>query len=80
MQVRIEQWGKSLALRIPSKLASRAQLQPNSLVELALQSGKLVVNPVSRPKITLDQLLAGITEENLHEEVQTGPAVGGEKW
>lgn len=31
-----------------------------------------------RESPTLDGLLAGITEENLHGEVQTGPAVGNE--
>ena len=28
----------------------------------------------------LEQLLAGVTEENLHREVDTGPAVGNEAW
>ena len=30
--------------------------------------------------LTLESLLAQITEENLHEEVDTGPAVGDEAW
>jgi antitoxin component of MazEF toxin-antitoxin module len=35
--------------------------------------------PVSR-KYTLAQLLAGVTPENIHAEVDTGSSVGGEAW
>jgi antitoxin component of MazEF toxin-antitoxin module len=35
--------------------------------------------PVSR-KYTLAQLIAGVTPENIHAEVDTGPSVGGEAW
>ena len=33
---------------------------------------------VSKPTYTLEDLLAQITEDNLHDEVDTGPAVGNE--
>jgi antitoxin component of MazEF toxin-antitoxin module len=31
-----------------------------------------------RKKVTLAQLVAGITPENLHKAIDTGPATGGE--
>jgi antitoxin component of MazEF toxin-antitoxin module len=31
-------------------------------------------------KYTLAQLVAGITPENRHAEIPTGPPVGGEQW
>jgi hypothetical protein len=31
-------------------------------------------------ELTLDDLLAGITDENLHHEIDAGPAVGNEVW
>ena len=39
-----------------------------------------MVEPVVEPGPTLEQLLAGITEQNLHGEFDTGPAVGKETW
>ena len=33
---------------------------------------------VSKPTYTLADLLAQITEDNLHDEIDTGPAVGNE--
>jgi antitoxin component of MazEF toxin-antitoxin module len=32
------------------------------------------------PRWTLDELLAGVEMSNLHAEIDTGDAVGGELW
>ena len=80
MKARIQKWGNSLALRIPKSFAVEAHLEQDSLVELALVDGKLIVVPVAEPALTLDQLLAGVTEQNLHCEVDTGQATGNEVW
>ena len=80
MKARIQKWGNSLALRIPKSFAAEAQLEQDSLVELSLVDGKLTVSPAVLPAVTLEQLLSGITEQNLHGEVNTGPAMGKEAW
>jgi len=80
MQTKIKKWGNSLALRIPKSFAAEVGLDQNSSVEMSLRDGKLVVVPSEKPTFTLKQLLARVTEENLHHEVDTGPAVGGEVW
>jgi antitoxin component of MazEF toxin-antitoxin module len=43
-------------------------------------NGQLVFTPVSAPSVTLDGLLAGVTAENIHAEVDTGSAVSNEVW
>lgn len=80
MKTRVQKWGNSLAMRIPKSFASEVGLNPNSSVEMSLKDGKLIVMPTVKPKFTLKQLLAQVTEENLHHEVDTGPAVGSEAW
>ena len=80
METRVKKWGNSLALRIPKVLADEAGLKEDSPVSVSLTEGKLVVDPVFKPEFDLDELLAAVTQENLHEEVVTGPAVGGEVW
>jgi len=42
--------------------------------------GKLIVTPLQRSSLTLEQLLAGVTDENRHAEYDTGEAVGNEVW
>ena len=80
METRVQKWGNSLALRIPKPLASELGLKNNSPVELSLVEGKLLISPSAQQGLTLESLLAQVTEENLHRVVDTGPAVGGEAW
>jgi len=80
MKTRVQKWGNSLALRIPKSFANEVGLQRETSVEVSLDEGKLVITPVSKPKPTLKQLLAKVTKENLHHEVDTGVAVGNEAW
>jgi antitoxin MazE len=80
MRTRVQKWGNSLALRIPKSFATEVGLQRETAVEISLVDGKLVITPVAKPKLTLKQLLAKVTKENLHHEVDTGPAIGNETW
>ncbi|MCB8924479.1 MAG: AbrB/MazE/SpoVT family DNA-binding domain-containing protein [Ardenticatenaceae bacterium] len=80
MQTQIKKWGNSLALRIPKLLAEQLDIKTDSEVEIAVEDGQMVIKPLPEPTLTLEELLAQITDENLHEEVETGTAVGGEAW
>jgi antitoxin MazE len=80
MKTRVQKWGNSLALRIPKAFADDAGLRENARVELTLSDGKLVVKALTEEPITLSELLKGVTDDNLHGEWDTGPAVGKEIW
>ena len=80
MKTRVQKWGNSLALRIPKSFANEVGLRRETPVEVSLSDGKLVITPETKPKPTLKQLLAKVTKENLHHEVDTGVTVGNEAW
>jgi len=80
MLTKVQKWGNSLALRIPKAFAIDAQLENNSLVEVSLVDGQIVITPVAAPTWTLEQLLSGVNNNNLHHETDTGNAVGNEVW
>lgn len=80
MRTRVQKWGNSLALRIPKPFATEVGLKRDSTVEISLADGRLVIAPVAEPVLTLEYLLAQVTEDNLHGEIETGPAVGREVW
>lgn len=80
MHGKIQRWGNSLAVRIPSVFAKDAGFEAETSVEILVNEGNIVISPRPGPAFTLDQLLAGITDENLHEEIPTGPPVGNEVW
>jgi antitoxin MazE len=79
LQTQIQKWGNSLAIRIPKPFAIEVGLEQNSTVTASVIDGKLVLEPV-KPIYTLVELLAQVTPENLHQEVETGAAVGNEAW
>jgi antitoxin MazE len=80
MRTKVQKWGNSLALRIPKAFALDAQIENNSEVEVSLVDGRIVIKPISKNRWTLEQLLSGITSENMHQEINTGNAVGKEVW
>ncbi len=80
MLTRIQKWGNSLGLRIPKSFAVEAEVCDGSTVDLSFENGELVIRPVRRPRLSLEDLLAGITPQNLQEAVDTGSAVGREAW
>lgn len=80
MRTRVQKWGNSLALRIPKAFAEEVGLQASSAVELSVVEGRLVVEPVAPLSLSLDELLKGVTKDNLPGEWRTGPAVGREVW
>jgi antitoxin MazE len=78
VQSRVKRWGNSLALRIPKAFVEQTQMRDDSVVDLSIEGEAIIVRPVRRNRRSLDELLAGITDDNLHAEVDFGPAVGKE--
>ena len=78
MKATIQKWGNSLGVRIPKVMADDLRLQNGSEVELLEDSDKIIIQPQRKPK--LDDLLSAINGDNLHDEVNSGDAVGKEVW
>jgi antitoxin MazE len=80
MRATIQKWGNSLALRIPKPLAEQAHISQGSLVEIKIVDDVLQIELIAPQHYTLKGLLAEITQDNIHEEVDTGQAQGKEVW
>ena len=50
--------GGSIMLAVPPALLDILRLRPGATVGMAVESGRLVVDPQQRPHYTLDELLA----------------------
>lgn len=84
MKVAFQKWGNSLALRVPKAFADEIGASDGKAAEMTVSHGKLVIE-IARPRrrkrrYTLDELVAGITPDNRHEEIDWGPPVGNEVW
>ena len=80
MLTKVQKWGNSLALRIPKAFALDAQLKKDSLVEVSLVDGQIIIKPVAAQTWSLEHLLSGINSNNLHQETDTGNAIGKAVW
>jgi len=74
--------GGSVMLAVPPAFLDQLQLQAGATVGLAVEAGRLVVNPRPRPRYTLAELLAASDyappQPPEEREWVDAPAVGGE--
>ena len=80
MRTKVQKWGNSLAIRIPKLFAQNIRLRNNDSVELLLKKGNLIISPIIDEEYTLEELLSGVTVDNVHNEIDTGKPVGKEVW
>jgi len=78
MTIALKKWGNSLALRIPKDIAQSLHIENDTLLDLRVENGVLIVEP--HKEVLLEDLVAKINASNLHTEVDTGEAVGSEAW
>lgn len=79
LRTHIVGWGNSPALRIPKAILDELQIREGDEVEMRVENRRLTIRPLNT-KLTLDSLLAAITPENCHKEVDWGKPVGKEVW
>ncbi|MDE0208207.1 MAG: AbrB/MazE/SpoVT family DNA-binding domain-containing protein [Candidatus Tectomicrobia bacterium] len=78
MEIRVEAWGNGAALRIPDDLAAKIGLRLGLTVDVISRGEELVESVPNRSRSRLETVVEGITEGNLHREVDFGPPIGRE--
>ena len=68
-------WGSSLAVRIPKPIAEQWGVREGSAVDMVLRGNEVLLR---KKTDSLADMLATVTDENLHPEVDAGPAQGNE--
>lgn len=79
MQVEIQKWGNSGAIRLPAAIMKQVNIALGDQLDLKTEDGKIVLIPTPH-EYRLDDLIAGITKANLHAPVDFGASVGREAW
>jgi len=78
MRATVSRWGNSLGLRIPRGIAEDAGLAEGSLLDLRVENGRLIAEPVVVED--LESLLAKVTPKNVHRELLVDSPRGREIW
>lgn len=73
----VARWGSSLAVRIPKPIAEQWGVREGSSIEMVSRDELLVMR---KRAYDLADLVARITPETRHPEVDTGSRLGREEW
>ncbi|HAH97460.1 MAG TPA: AbrB/MazE/SpoVT family DNA-binding domain-containing protein [Firmicutes bacterium] len=80
MRAKIQKWGNSMALRIPKSFADQVSIRLGSSVDLSIQGGKIVIEPLKTEEYDLKVMVEAINELNLHSEYLIDKPKGKEIW
>lgn len=80
MQVTVRKWGNSASVRIPAGIMEAAHLSLDQAVDIREEAGRIIIEPMKKPKVDINALIDSITDENRHEEIGWGQPVGREVW
>jgi antitoxin MazE len=74
---KVQMWGNSLAVRIPKSIAEAISIDQGSEMELSVVNQVITLKP-KKKKPSLDELLALVSPENRHTEIDFGDREGNE--
>ena len=74
----VQQWGNSLAVRIPASLARSAHFVVGQPVEVSVADDGVLVRRAGSPKLTLAQKLAAFDPDRHGGEAMASRPVGNE--
>ncbi len=80
MPATLHRWGNSVGLRAPRQLLDQLGWGEGSKVDLNVENRRLIIEPERRRRLTMAELLEGITPNDRPELVDWGPPVGCEVW
>lgn len=80
MKTQIAKWGNSIAVRIPKTVAEAAKLRPGDRLEMAVEDSGVVRMRKKEGKLSLKELVRGITAGNAHTETDWDEPQGKELW
>lgn len=78
MRTVVKMWGNSASVRIPAAILGESGLQVDQTVNVRSERGRVVIEPFQEIEADLSELIAGMTPDNFHVEVDFGAPRGQE--
>ncbi|MBQ2639790.1 MAG: AbrB/MazE/SpoVT family DNA-binding domain-containing protein [Bacilli bacterium] len=80
MEIRLQKWGNSDGIRIPSIFLKSLNLKTNDKVIIEQVDDKIIISKSNRDKISLKKLFDEYQGNNLAKEFEWDDAKGKEIW
>ena len=80
-RIKIQKWGNDLGINIPTIIANGLSLREGLYVNVQENGSRIIIEPSKvNVSYSLTDMLSGITEDNIHQCVETGMPTGKEIW
>jgi antitoxin MazE len=81
LELDVKQWGNNLGVRLPAEIARESDLKVHQRVRISVINGEIIIKPVAKTTLTLEQRLA-LFDPVKHggELMTTSKALGAENW
>jgi antitoxin MazE len=80
-RIKIQKWGNDLGINIPMVIANGLSLREGLYVDIKKNGNRLIIEPLEMNiSFSLTDMLNEITENNVHQCVDTGTPIGNEIW
>lgn len=80
MEARIQKWGNSAGIRIPSSILKSLNLKTNDLLDIVQEDDKIIITVSKKKKISLVERFKNYEGKNLSKEFSWDESVGREIW
>lgn len=80
MEARLQKWGNSDGIRIPSNILKSLNLKTNDKVKLTLEEDRIIITKSKNTKISLEERFKNYKGENLVKDFEWDEQRGKEIW
>lgn len=80
MEAKLQKWGNSDGIRIPSNILKVLNLKTNDIVDLNCEDDKIIITKPKKTKISLKKEFAKYNGENLAKDFSWDESKGKEIW
>ncbi len=80
MESKIQKWGNSLGIRIPSSMLKSMGLKSNDIIDISEEDGKIIITRSNKNKISLQDLFDQYKGSNLAKDFEWDEPRGREVW
>ncbi len=80
MEVRIQKWGNSAGIRIPSSILKSLKIKTNDVLNIEQQEDKIVISIPKKRKISLEEKFKNYNGDNLAKDFSWDDSMGREIW
>ena len=80
MEAKLQKWGNSDGIRIPSTILKALNLKTNDKVNLTIEDEKIIISKLQNKSVSLEERFRNYKGENLVNDFSWDEAKGKELW